>query len=401
MAWGQTAVPSSALWLVTFAIIAIAVAQGFALYKAGSNIRFWTLGTIGGFFLFIILGCFVIFGLFPGLGLLALFVLVASFVERRWFHEVPQGHVELVSSFGKYSHMLHPGLNMLWPWEKVTQRVEVQEKQWSPPPLRIPLPPTQDMLVRASISYQLMPEGVRLAVKEGQNWEERLQQAFQQSLGAVASTFSRNSVMAWQRLSRTANTLDESERWWGWANDQILQQVMQWCVQVIAVHIQDVAIIPHQAPIVDAEPVPTINRQMTDTEIIAPQQRATAPTQTTQPRIVPSNAALSEAQKSAVEWLQSMQEDVAFSALEKAYKEVQEERVRVPAAIRDLAEKFDAVARDPQKSKRFKYDAARAALALYRRAQECQEEELQQASAPFYDETTTPMRRPRDENIRY
>jgi hypothetical protein len=81
--------------------------------------------------------------------------------------------------------------------------------------------------------------------------------------------------------------------------------------------------------------------------------------------------------------------------------------VRIPVAIRELAEQFDAVARDPQKSKRFKYDAARAALALYRRAQECQEEERQRAEEnarsfdPFYDETTTPMRRPRDENRRY
>jgi serine/threonine protein kinase len=85
----------------------------------------------------------------------------------------------------------------------------------------------------------------------------------------------------------------------------------------------------------------------------------------------------SEAQKHAIEWLQSMPEDVAFNALANAYREVQEGRIRVPHAIRELAEKFDIIARDPQKQKRFKYDAARAALALYRRARECQEEELQ------------------------
>src|SRR5262249_32896681 len=70
MALGRTVVPASALWLVTFVIIIIAVAQGFALYKAGTNTNFWMVGTIGGFFLFILLGCFVIFG--PQLGFVLL-----------------------------------------------------------------------------------------------------------------------------------------------------------------------------------------------------------------------------------------------------------------------------------------------------------------------------------------
>jgi serine/threonine protein kinase len=94
-----------------------------------------------------------------------------------------------------------------------------------------------------------------------------------------------------------------------------------------------------------------------------------------------------EAQKRATEWLQSMKEEIAFRLLEKAYEAVRQGTVTIPDAIRDLADKFDAVARDPQKSKAFPYDAARAARTLY-----------QEANA--LDEFAT-MRRPSNENINY
>ena len=96
MALGRTVVPASALWLVTFVIIIIAVAQSFALYKAGANTNFWMLGTIGGFFLFVLLGCFVIFGLLPGFILLVLLAVTAILLARRAIHPVLEGYVELV-----------------------------------------------------------------------------------------------------------------------------------------------------------------------------------------------------------------------------------------------------------------------------------------------------------------
>jgi streptomycin 6-kinase len=99
-----------------------------------------------------------------------------------------------------------------------------------------------------------------------------------------------------------------------------------------------------------------------------------------------------------------MKEEIAFGALERVYKEVQQGRVTVPDAIRDLADKFDAVARDPQKSKAFKYDAARAARSLYRRAQESEELEATENADSlnsFFDDTTATMRRPSDENMNY
>src|SRR5947209_5624925 len=77
----RTVAPASALWPITFVIIMIAVAQGFALYKAGTNTNLWMVGTIGGFFLFVLLGCFVIFGLLPGLILLALLAVLGLFLS--------------------------------------------------------------------------------------------------------------------------------------------------------------------------------------------------------------------------------------------------------------------------------------------------------------------------------
>ena len=86
------------------------------------------------------------------------------------------------------------------------------------------------------------------------------------------------------------------------------------------------------------------------------------------------------------------------------YKAVYDGKVKVPEAIRDLANKFDAVARDAQKSSIFKYDAVRAARSLYQRAQECAELESagnDDFQESFYNDTTATMRRPSDENINY
>jgi hypothetical protein len=406
MALQRTVAPASALWPITFVIIMIAVAQGFALYKAGTNTNLWMVGTIGGFFLFVLLGCFVIFGLLPGLILLALLAVLGIVLARRAIHPVPEGYVELVSSLGKYSHLLDSGFNILWPWEEVTNQVNIQEKKWTCPLQRIPISPTRDIAIRASISYQVLSEGARLVVTEGQNWEQTLQQKFQESIGEVAADLSPDDVQTWQQAAsaQSAGSLANTNDWWHYICDDVLQQVqntvIQWCVQVNTVHIDELSLVRHQSAGINAEPT------RPDAATVA-QTKGTA---------FPSDAAPSrskagwsagpspESQQRATEWLQSTKEENAFKALEKTYKAVQQGIVTVPDAIRDLADKFDAVARDPQKSKAFPYDAARAARSLYKLAQESADLEVTSnfdSQESFYDDTTAIMRRPSDENINY
>ncbi|MFL5629182.1 MAG: hypothetical protein ACJ788_26680, partial [Ktedonobacteraceae bacterium] len=55
-------------------------------------------------------------------------------------------------------------------------------------------------------------------------------------------------------------------------------------------------------------------------------------------------------------------------ALITAYKQIQNEKIKSPATIRDVAARFLAIANDPEASKNVSFDAARAAQALYDRA---------------------------------
>ncbi len=410
----RTVAPISALWPITFVIIVIAVALGFALYKAGTNTNLWMVSTIGGFFLFVLLGCFVIFGLLPGLILLALLAVLGILLARRAIHPVPDGYVELVSSLGKYSHLLSSGFNILWPWEKVTNQINIQEKKWTCPVQRVPLSstrniasPRREIMISASISYQLLPEGARLVVTEGQNWEQRLQQRFQELIGNIPVSLSVDDVLAWQHATslHSASNLVHHTDWWNYTCDDVLQQVqetvIQWCVQVNAVHIDELTLVRHRAPGA-AEPTGAGAETARDTKgTVFPAAMGEA-RPSTRWSVGPSP----EAQKRATAWLQSMKdkEEIAFAALEKAYKAVQDGTVTLPDAIRDLADKFDAVARDPQKSKAFKYDAARGARSLYQRAQEYEDLEAGgnfDSQESFYNDTTATMRYPGEENMNY
>jgi hypothetical protein len=166
-------------------------------------------------------------------------------------------------------------------------------------------------------------------------------------------------------------------------------------VQVNWVRIHDVTPVQHQVPIVDAE---VVDAQVVDTPFTAPDYRTDTPSGAPQPRYTgPSPKELEEATK----WVQSKRDDALEKALEKAYQAVSEEKVVVPEAIRAIANKFAAVAQDPQKRKLFKYDAERAARNLYALAQKYEDEQEPATSnarftGSFYNDTTATMARPDD-----
>src|SRR5256885_13639940 len=59
---GHFYLPANRLWPTALVLIALAVVQGMLLYYAGSNNIYWSLGIVGGFLLFLLVGCFAVFG---------------------------------------------------------------------------------------------------------------------------------------------------------------------------------------------------------------------------------------------------------------------------------------------------------------------------------------------------
>lgn len=103
------------------------------LYYAGANNVFWLLGVITGFFLFMLVGCFVIFGPWPTGILLAVLIILAIVAGRFYMRPVPEGTVDIVYAFSKYTRTLYPGLNFVLPWEWVDTRLQTREQQWTCP----------------------------------------------------------------------------------------------------------------------------------------------------------------------------------------------------------------------------------------------------------------------------
>src|SRR5215475_5872093 len=62
-------------------------------------------------------------------GPLALFVVIIGlFFLYSWFRSVPQATVAVITVFGKYNRVMREGLNVKLPWEKVFQRLSLQNR---------------------------------------------------------------------------------------------------------------------------------------------------------------------------------------------------------------------------------------------------------------------------------
>src|SRR5579863_2018879 len=71
---GHAYIPFHRFWPFGLVIIALAILQGMGLYYAASNNVFWMMGIVGGFFLFVLVGCFAVLG--PVFSLFMLLILL-------------------------------------------------------------------------------------------------------------------------------------------------------------------------------------------------------------------------------------------------------------------------------------------------------------------------------------
>ncbi|GAC1383267.1 MAG: hypothetical protein NVS4B7_13490 [Ktedonobacteraceae bacterium] len=384
----------SLLWPIILVLMALAVLQGMMLYYAGANNVFWSLGVILGFLLFLLVGCFTIFGPLPTGILLAIFGILAIVTARFYMRPIPEGSVDIVYSFGKYSRSLYPGLNFVLPWEWIDCRLNTRERQWTCPEQTIFMSRDEDIHLKATISYQLMAEDAYLAIVQVEDWEENLHDLFVASLQNVAKTLTPDDFIAWpDRSRRNSNMIlraheDEDTSRWERINNLVFQhmqdRVAVWGVIINWVQMRDITLTPHSLLSVDTGPMASAQPATDAAEMPFPQAQSTSrgigsdrmATPPPQPVVSPAppvqpvaaSAPVTEAASAAGKL---PKEEVLI----KAYKQIQSGKVRSPETIRDIASRFLAIANDPEASKNVSFDAGRAAQTLFDRAKLYEEQQ--------------------------
>jgi regulator of protease activity HflC (stomatin/prohibitin superfamily) len=365
----------------------------------------WALGTFGGLILFVLFGVFAIIGPIPGTVLLLIILGGCIYLARRCIHPVAEGFVDIVYVSGKYSRTLFPGFNLTWPWEAVRHQVNIEETNWNCPPQKIQLSPEEDVILRAVISYQVVPEDAHLAVTQVDNWQESLRNLFVTTLQTIATNFTPTDFLAWpqslqayqaQNTHRDAQSTylpdegiddfsagpERREHINTLLFEQMRDRVALWGIQIHWVHIRDIELAPHTLAGIGAPPMVldyTTNDNQTQEELV-----------TQSNRVQFANGQGSSSIGGATEYISANQEpteaiQVAANStsdlplppqklpseevLRKAYKQVQSGKVTDPQTIRRLAVIFEAVARDPEISQKISFDAERASDNLYKQAQ--------------------------------
>lgn len=392
---------------VGLVLLVFALGQGIMLYYAGTNDVLWSLGMICGFSLFLLTGCFAIFGPLPSIILLAVLLLLGFLFARLYIRPTPEGQVDIVEAFGKHSRTLFPGLNFVAPWEKIVYKLDTREKVWSCPMQKVPVSRSEEVQLAATITYQLLPEDAHLAALYVSNWEKSLQELFVATIQAVVGELSPEDFIAWTQTphSRHAAGSPNNGGRWDRINTILVQrmqdQVAHWGVQIDEVHIRDVALVPHIPLMAEANP-PASAQPVHAGVARSPAQ--VAPAQLNQAQAHPKKAQPTIPEKAHLAQVQSRKPEpppapapapppagIPTPAISKvdmlkdAYEAVRTERITDPITIREIAAHFESIANDPEESHDVDFDAARAARTLLERAALI--EEQIRADAEYGDDT--------------
>ena len=421
---------SSAGFLPTLiVIVAIAVAQGVLVsYVADADNGMGALAMAGGFSLFFLIGTLAISGPVPTIVMFFIFVALFIVLIRLYFHPVAEGYIDIVYAFGKYSHILSPGPNMLMPWEKATHSLNVGEKQWVCPLQKVQLSRDEDVVLRATISYQVIPRDAYIAVTQVNQWEETLKELVISRIQSIATTFTPDDFIAWpQGLHSRPLTYDnagDGEQRWERVNQYLHtivgERAAHWGVKVNWIRIRDVSLAPHGATIVETDSVfdtPTTVLEHSalpaDAAQKPPEAKAAgikAPGSQPKEQKVntnPGNARLAEETTQVVpapppEADQNNTPEPPKlpneKALIEAYKAVQDGKITDSNTIRRIASDFELIAQNPVARDTVSFDAERAAQILYGWAQK-NDRFFKNAD---YDDETKPdwlARRSNDENL--
>ncbi len=401
-------------------IIAFAVAQGAVISYMDVDNGMWILATVGGFSLFLLLTLFALFGPLPAFIVFCVLVVLFVVIVRFYFHTVAEGYIDIVYAFGQYRRTLAAGPNLLLPWEKIIHTFNIGEKQWVCPLQKVQLSRDDDAVLRATISYQLLPNDANITVKYANQWEEMLKELIVSTIQNVATTFTPDDFIVWpQGLHSRPLTYDnagEGELRWERVNkylyDLIAEHASNWGVMVNWVRIRDVSLAPHGATIVETDAV--FDMPTTIIENPAPPAAAAKnpppkaqakPPGAQKGSAGAGNAKLAEETTQAVPVPSQPAQDTTPAApplpnekvLIEAYNAVKNGKITDPRTIRGIAAKFDLIAHDSKSRETVSFDAERAAQILYGWAQK--NDPLFEVD---YDDETKPdwvARPPNDENL--
>lgn len=394
-------------------LLALAVIQGTALYYSGNNETLWMLSLMGGYLLFLLVGAFVFFGLGGAVLLLLILLLLSAIFGGRVIRQVPEGRVDLVQQFGRYHRTLYPGLNLLFPWERIYAHVRTKEITWTTPAQRITTSHNQVVDIVASVTYQLLPEDAHIAVTHVEDWETDLHEHFLSVLKSVVYELKPADLIGWAHeihsrprvMDELANPMTETR--WDRLNAALLRRLQDLVatrgIKINMVHTQDITVIsqypsPSQAIPVDAgmvrgqpaRPVQPASKPPSlpprQAEIAAQStapapatQHAAAPMPATVPMSAPAPAPAPEPASPVA------LNDVKMQSMIEAFNAIREGRITDPTTIYSLAERFEAIANNPELDRVFPYDARQAAKALKERAtyiKVSREIEARRTSAP-------------------
>ncbi len=406
----QAYVHGDHLWPLVLVILALAALQGTILFYTDTNEGLWALAVSGGFGLFVVIAAFALGGPYIALILLLLFAILAIAAIRLYMHKVPDGYVNVTYAFEKPNRTLLPGINFLLPWESVKCQFQTREAVWTCPEQVVQVSRDENVHLKATISYQLSADDALLVAAQYDKWEQNLYDLLCTTLQTIASHLTPDDILIWPQGSRSFQgppARDEVTRWERLNNllyHQLRDKAANWGVEVNWAQVRDISLTPRTVYSSDRD---------TTVRVARPQSNGTTSSSANSGLDENATEKIPEPSIPAAQPVQaSIDPDptpitptkiLPEKLLIQAYDQVRSEKITAPAAIRQIAAQFEAIARDPELSKTMGFDAAQAARILYDRAAFIDRQQSQEAlveELPAMAQPSGPAPRlPRDENL--
>ncbi len=175
---GGVRLPPEAIGPMFFIFAAIGVFQAGALYyaDANSNDTAWVLAVAGGIIAFLAAACFALFSTAFAFFLTILLLALGGLLLRRYSLVIRAGTAVVMGRFGKPKRTLYPGFNLRFPGEKVLGHVETGQKRCELPLTPIRLRSGEQVKLRVSAVYEVIPGEEHLAVRSTKDWNMPIQQ---------------------------------------------------------------------------------------------------------------------------------------------------------------------------------------------------------------------------------
>ncbi len=301
------------------------VLLGLALYYSPNGVV-WSLVFFSGPPLLLTIMLSLTFGA-PGallaLSLLAALLLIYSY-WRRTLTRV--GSVDVTLLLGEWHRVLAPGYNILVPGERIIATLRTTPRTLTTTTQRVALTPNRLAQARATVAYRVIPGEAWRTAGVRATWEDELRQRISASV--------RESLDEWRGAAPSG---DGAGR--GFIARRALEETRDWA-RSVGVHINSVRAhdIAPGAPVEPQAPRPAPHAQGRPTPRI---ERAPAT-----PRVMQASAhddSSQTAPRPAV-----AQERPSLEALEDLYEAVRNRQITDTQVIREIADHFAQLAREPR-----------------------------------------------------